>query len=194
LLTRQVRVLYEQSVVPVAEIARLAGVSPRTLYKYVQEGGWRRRYLHDTATAVAKRAAVRKPRACVTAKGAGGRFIRAEDVGKPFERGLKALDAEGEARARALAGRAAELSDQAVVRTGRLREAFSDARIMARMVSVLRDLTAIEAAGRTAARKARQEEAEAARDLHEQRLALARKLSAAVAGWKAAEARQKGQG
>ena len=87
LLTRQVRVLYEQSVVPVAEIARLAGVNERTLYRYVRKGGWRRRYLHDTAAAVIKRAAAWKPRAFVTAKGVGGRFIRAEDVGVPFARG-----------------------------------------------------------------------------------------------------------
>ena len=39
-LTARVRALYENSVVPVREIARLAGVSERTLYKYVRRGGW----------------------------------------------------------------------------------------------------------------------------------------------------------
>lgn len=33
------------------------------------------------------------------AKGAGGRFIRREDIGKPFASGLKALDAQGRAQA-----------------------------------------------------------------------------------------------
>src|SRR5690349_12096106 len=42
-LTRQVRALYEDTVVPVAEIARIAGVSERTLYKYAARGGWERR-------------------------------------------------------------------------------------------------------------------------------------------------------
>jgi hypothetical protein len=142
-------------VVPVHEIARLAGVSPRTLYKYVQKGGWRRRYLHDTATAVAKRDAARKPRACVTGKGAGGRFVRAEDVGVPFACGLKALDPEGEARSRALAARAAELSDEAAGRTERLREALSDARIMAVVAGVVRDLVALEDGAAKAPAKAK---------------------------------------
>src|SRR5438552_6040374 len=43
-LTAHARALYEGSVTPVREIARLAGVSERTLYKYVQKGGWRRRH------------------------------------------------------------------------------------------------------------------------------------------------------
>src|SRR5207302_5009590 len=43
-LTERVRALYEGSVVPVREVARLAGVSERTIYKYVRKGGWRRRH------------------------------------------------------------------------------------------------------------------------------------------------------
>ena len=43
-LTDRVRALYEGSVVPVREIAAVAGVTERTLYKYVAKGGWRRRY------------------------------------------------------------------------------------------------------------------------------------------------------
>jgi helix-turn-helix resolvase-like protein len=144
-LTRQVRALYEAGVVPVAEIARLAGVAERTLYRYVEKGGWRRRYAtHAIAAAVAKRAAKRRPRPCVTRKGAGGRFIRDEDVGKPVRRGLKALDAAGEARALARTERAALLSEEAVARTARLREAISDLRIMANMAGVARDLAAVE--------------------------------------------------
>ena len=44
-LTERVRALYENSVVPVREIAQLAGITERTLYKYVQKGGWRRRQI-----------------------------------------------------------------------------------------------------------------------------------------------------
>src|SRR6478736_1064326 len=43
-LTEKIRALYEAGVVPVAEIARIAGVHQRTLYKYVAKRGWRRRY------------------------------------------------------------------------------------------------------------------------------------------------------
>ena len=144
-LTQQVRALYEDSAVPVAEIARLAGVHQRTLYKYVRKGGWRRRHAtQDIAAAMTKRAAKRKPRPCVTAKGAGGRFIRGEDVGAPFARGMKALDPAGEARALSLCERAAALSEEALARTRRLREAMSDARTMATMMRVVRDLAAIE--------------------------------------------------
>jgi hypothetical protein len=148
-LTRHVRALYENSVVPVHEIARLAGVHQRTLYKYVQKGGWRRRHAtQDLASAVAKRAAKRKSRPCVTAKGAGGRFIRGADVGKPFRRGLKALDPQGEARAMRRTRHAAKLAEAASERTRRLREALSDARTLALTMQVLRDLAAIEDAGK----------------------------------------------
>jgi AcrR family transcriptional regulator len=145
-LTLQVRALYEGSAVPVREIARLAGVNERTLYRYVAKGGWRRRYGgKGIAAAVEKRAQTRKPGVpCRTAKGAGGRFIRSEDAGKPVPRGLKALDPQGRARALALCERAGALSDEAVKRTRRLREAMSDARTMALMAGVLRDLMAIE--------------------------------------------------
>src|SRR5205814_1077213 len=36
-LTEQVRALYEETVVPVREIARLAGVTERTIYKYARK-------------------------------------------------------------------------------------------------------------------------------------------------------------
>ena len=43
-LTRRARRLYEETAVPVAEIARLCGVTERTLYKYARKGGWKPRY------------------------------------------------------------------------------------------------------------------------------------------------------
>jgi len=43
-LTAEVQALYEAGVMPVREIARLAGVTECTLYKYVRKGGWTRRY------------------------------------------------------------------------------------------------------------------------------------------------------
>lgn len=92
-LTDEARDLYENSIVPVREIARLAGVTERTLYKYVERGNWKRRN-------IALSQAMRR------AKGAGGRFIRREQIGEPHPTGLKALDPEG-ARRNALAMRRA---------------------------------------------------------------------------------------
>ena len=91
-LTQKVRALYEDSVVPVREIARLAGVSERTLYKYVQKARLAAAPCRAAACASAvstSAAQQRKPRPCVTAKGAGGRFIPTADAGRPVARGLE---------------------------------------------------------------------------------------------------------
>jgi hypothetical protein len=93
LMTR-VRTLYEDTVVPVREIARLAGVTEVTIYKYARKRGWR-------------------PRVVRLAKGAGGRFIPLADVGQPVASGLKALDPEGAARAAARCARAELISEEA---------------------------------------------------------------------------------
>jgi hypothetical protein len=71
-LTARACALYENSAVPVREIARRAGVTERTIYKYAQKGGWKARYAWQFAPI----------------KGVGGRFIRRADKGKPFARGL----------------------------------------------------------------------------------------------------------
>jgi DNA invertase Pin-like site-specific DNA recombinase len=41
-LTQRARRLYEETAVPVREIAAVAGVTERTLYKYARKGGWHR--------------------------------------------------------------------------------------------------------------------------------------------------------
>lgn len=102
-LTSRVRALYEGSAVPVREIAAIAGVTERTIYKYVTKGGWTKRYARaaqaiDGATDVAP------------VKGAGGRFIRREDKGKAFATGLKANDPAGRGKALAACGKASRLS------------------------------------------------------------------------------------
>jgi hypothetical protein len=86
-LTARVRALYETSAVPVREIAAVAGVTERTIYKYVAKGGWKKRYCAAPDV--------------MPAKGAGGRFIRREDIGKLFATGLKATDPVARARAEA---------------------------------------------------------------------------------------------
>jgi len=83
-LMARVQGLYEDPAVPVREIARLCGVTERTIYKYAARGGWRGRY------------------AVKPVKGSGGRFVARGPEGEqvaPVVRGLKALDPSGRARA-----------------------------------------------------------------------------------------------
>ena len=82
LMTR-VQALYEETVVPVREIARLAGVTERTIYKYAARGGWRGRY------------------AARPVKGSGGRFVARAAAGRPVVQGIKALDPAARAKASA---------------------------------------------------------------------------------------------
>jgi AcrR family transcriptional regulator len=123
-LMQQLRALYEEDVVPVREIAALAGVTERTLYKYIAKGAWRRRYCWNGSgehagaktppPAPAHRDEGKKHRQAsarfAPVKGAGGRFIRREDAGKPHPRGIKALDPRAAARALADCERAAAFS------------------------------------------------------------------------------------
>ena len=101
----QVRALYEDSDVPVREIARRAGVTERTLYKYVERHAWRRRYKWGTrgmAAAAANRGRHwQAGEGFAAAQGAGGRFVRREDADKPHASGLKALDPAARAEAQA---------------------------------------------------------------------------------------------
>ena len=90
-LTAKARQLYERSAVPVAEIARLCGVTDRTIYKYAAKQRWKPRYRWTADGG--------RPAAFAPAKGAGGRFIRRADKGKPFATGLKATDPSGRVRA-----------------------------------------------------------------------------------------------
>jgi hypothetical protein len=87
-LTARVRALYEDGVVPVREIASLAGVAERTLYKYVRALGWTPR--------VTRRSGDGKPTTVQrAARGTGGRFIPLADADQPHAQGLKALDPNG---------------------------------------------------------------------------------------------------
>ncbi len=93
-LLQQVQGLYEAGVVPVREIARLAGVTERTIYKYAHKGAW-------------------QPRVICLARGVSGRFIPRADAGKPYAQGIKALDPAGAARAAERCLRAGLLSGKA---------------------------------------------------------------------------------
>ncbi len=109
-LTEKVRALYEDSAVPVREIAALAGVTERTIYKYAAKHHWKPRYRWTPNRGW------RAGAAFVPVRGAGSRFIRRADKDKPVATGLKATDPEGAARAAAACRRAAWLSRRAQLR------------------------------------------------------------------------------
>ena len=126
-LTEKVRALYEHSAVPVAEIARLAGVSERTIYKYAAKGRWKPRYAFTFRRAGAAGGAPargwRAGKRFAPAKGAGGRFIRRADQGQAV-RGRPQGDRSGcrGRRRRGLRrGRAAGARDAAQGRGGTAR-------------------------------------------------------------------------
>jgi len=125
-LTARVRALYEDSAVPVREIARLAGVTERTIYKYAGKHGWKRRYRwaprgNDKDLAAANRGRRWRPsQNFVPAKGAGGRFIRREDKDKPIATGLKATDP---AAARLAAARCVGAAHRAALAQARAEQA-----------------------------------------------------------------------
>ncbi len=112
---------------PVREIARLAGVTERTLYKYARKERWTPRVTRLSRDGTA---------AGLVARGVAGRFIRREDEGKPHPRGLKALDPDGAAQAAAACVRAGKLSDEAVAR------AHAEAQLRAARVRSARDAAA----------------------------------------------------
>jgi hypothetical protein len=89
-----VRALYEDSSLPVREIARLAGVSDVTVYNYARKLAWKRG-------------------ARPLVKGAGGRFIPLAEAGRPHARGLKALDPQGAQAAAEACARAGVIADEA---------------------------------------------------------------------------------
>ncbi|MGH6768597.1 MAG: hypothetical protein ACRECO_06195 [Xanthobacteraceae bacterium] len=138
-LTREARRLYEETVVPVREIARLAGVSERTLYKYVQRGGWRRRYRRLVRGAESPFVA-RAAESPFVARSAGGRFMRREDASAPHAAGLKALDPAAGAVAAAACVEAGAVSDVAVVEASAAAQARADMRSFDILCTTLIDL------------------------------------------------------
>jgi hypothetical protein len=142
-LTDRVRSLYEAGAMPVAEIARLAGVNERTLYRYVERGGWRRRYpVRGAEAAAANRGRKREPRP-PQPKGAGGRFIPRDEWGRAQPSGLKALDLQGASRAVAACEVVGAMANEAFSRAVALHDAETQARIFALVMRALRDLAAM---------------------------------------------------
>jgi len=152
-LTGQARALYEGRVVPVRELARLCGVSVRTLYHHVHKQGWRRR-----------RSSVPRDPARSARQRARYRAWKASQPQKP--RGLKARDPQGQAAALATAEQAGALAGAALARAIARQDAEARARMLALLVRALRDLAAVETgelAARRRSAKAREASAKAER-------------------------------
>jgi hypothetical protein len=109
----QVRELYENSPAPVREIAQRAGVTERTIYKYAHKHAWHPRYRWDDDHPCMLGRGWQAAEGFAPVTGAGGRFIRREDAGKPFAQGLKALDPAGRAQAEAECAKAARRAHEA---------------------------------------------------------------------------------
>jgi hypothetical protein len=128
-LTQRVQALYEDSALPVREVARIAGVSERTLYKYVQKGRWRRRNAcRGRAAPDGAGVPARARPDFAPVKGAGGRFITRAQAGLPQASGLQALDPEGARQALARCLRAAVLSQAAQAAAAAERETQAQVR------------------------------------------------------------------
>jgi hypothetical protein len=145
LVTHEARALYECGVVPVREIARLCGVSVRTLYHHVQARGWRRR-----------RSAV--PRDGAKSARQRARYVAEKALRAPMPRGLKARDVDGQARALVAARRAAELAGEALAKAIARQDAEAQTRMLVMVARAMRDLAiaggVVDVRGRQIAAKA----------------------------------------
>jgi hypothetical protein len=139
-LTARAKRLYEGGVVPVRELALLFGIAERTLYRYVARGGWRRR--HEGRGAAAARANRGRrggsTHAASQPRGAGGRFVSRTDEGRPFARGIKALDPDGAARAATASRRAMARAKRAKASARRTRDLELGVAMLAEAVRVVR--------------------------------------------------------
>jgi hypothetical protein len=125
----QLRRMYEDSIIPVHDIAQCAGVTERTIYKYARKQNWKPRYawMPDGARPPARPGRRRwtpaqesqqgthhaRAEQCAPGKGAGGRFIRRDAAGEPFAQGIKATDAAGRAAAATVSAEAARVAERA---------------------------------------------------------------------------------
>jgi len=139
-LTAQARALYEGSAVPVAEIARLAGVTERTIYKYARKGGWTPRYRWNEGDGARARR-WRAGKAVAPVKGAGGRFIARADKGKPVATGIAAAHPARASRAGKACAKAAAIGAAAEAEAARAKRHEAQVRATDAIARALADFT-----------------------------------------------------
>jgi hypothetical protein len=147
----RLRQLYEQSALPVREIARIAAIAERTLFSYVQRGGWKRRNWRQARYDAARPAPPE----------AAGRMSADEDAGhtaQAYVAARKLVDETSEAAAVAAQEREARAGAMAQERAARAK-AVAGARTRARLAAAaadgLRIVAQIERNGRPLSTRAR---------------------------------------
>jgi hypothetical protein len=140
--TERARALYEDTAVPVREIARRCGVTERTILKYARKLDWKPRYHWIEGAAGARHRRWLPAEKFAPVKGAGARFIAREDIGKPFPVGLKAHDPEAAASVAADCERAQAVALKAEARAAQARQ---DEKEIAAITAVHNALAAIPA-------------------------------------------------
>ena len=147
----RLRQLYEQSALPVREIARIAAIAERTLFSYVQRGGWKRRNWRQARHNAARRAPPE----------AAGLVSSAEDARHTAQAYIAARNLVDEASAAAAAAaqeRAAKAGATALERAARAKavaDAQARARLAAAVTDGLRILAQVERNGRPLSKRAR---------------------------------------
>jgi hypothetical protein len=148
-LTERARALYEDSAVPVREIARLCGVTERTILKYARKLDWKPRYHWVAGEAGVRHRRWQPAEKFAPVKGTGARFIRREEAGQPFAAGLKALDPQADASATVACDDALSLAREAEAKAAQARH---DEQVIA-TISTIGNLLAEIRSGRAARRK-----------------------------------------
>ena len=164
-LMAHVRRMYEDSIIPVRDIAQRAGVTERTLYKYARKRNWKPRYawMPDGSRPPARPGRRRwtpaqekqqaRAEQFAPGQGAGGRFIRREEIGTPFAHGIKAVDAAGRAAAAEASAEADRIAERARLEA-ECRSAWqAKSEALAWVVQGLRQLNRLTDAARKAGRE-----------------------------------------
>ncbi|MGZ5864257.1 MAG: hypothetical protein ACXWKC_02660 [Xanthobacteraceae bacterium] len=141
-LIDRARALYEDTVVPVREIARICGVTERTILKYAQKGNWKPRYHWIAGEAGVRHRRWRPTPKFAPVTGAGARFIRREDKDKPFAVGLRANDPAAAARAVVQCERARGMAKEAERRAPRDLAAEKEIEAIAAVGAALAEINA----------------------------------------------------
>jgi colicin import membrane protein len=147
----RLRQLYEQSALPVREIARIAAIAERTLFSYVQRGGWKRRNWrqarHDAARPAPPEGAGLVS-AVEDARHTAHAYVAARSL-------VDEASATAAAAARERAANAEAVAQQRAARAKAVADARARARLAAAVADGLRIVAQIERGGRPLSRRAR---------------------------------------
>jgi colicin import membrane protein len=147
----RLRQLYEQSALPVHEIARIAGIAQRTLFSYVQRGGWKRRNWRQARHDAARRAppeGADLAAAAEEARHTAHAYVAAREL-------VNEASAAAAAAARERAAHAEAVAQQRAARAKAVADARARARLAAAVADALRILAQVERSGRPLSKRGR---------------------------------------